>query len=296
MRMTYPKNKAQPSKTLRFLYETKFGGIVLRFLTCKFVSAVCGAFLSTRFSALGIKKYVKKNGIDLRLYEERKYRSFNEFFTRRIRKEFRPFDEDPQALVAPCDGKLSVYRIGEDLVFNVKDFDYTVESLLRDETLARKFRGGYCLVFRLCVDDYHRYFYFDDCKRGKSVKIRGRFHTVQPVALEKRRVFCENTREYVALHTEHFGDAVQMEVGAMMVGRIVNYEDDKNASTDVVYYRGQEKGKFEFGGSTVIVLLGKDRAVLDEELLANTAAGEETVVHCGERLGYASRTSARLTE
>ena len=70
-----------------------------------------------------------------------------------------------------------------------------------------------------------------------------------------------------------------MEVGAAMVGRIVNAPGSRNVR------RGEEKGRFEFGGSTVIVLLQKGRAILDADLLRNTAQDAETVVRLGERIG-----------
>ena len=62
-------------------------------------------------------------------------------------------------------------------------------------------------------------------------------------------------------------------------GRIVN--DVKSGR----FERGDEKGRFEFGGSTVVLLLQKDKAALDPEFFANTALDRETVVKCGERIG-----------
>ena len=109
--------------------------------------------------------------------------------------------------------------------------------------------------------------------------IKGRLHTVQPAALEKKRVFTENCREYTVLETEHFGAVTQVEVGAMMVGRIVNLHGEHS------FKRGEEKGRFEFGGSTIIVLVEKGKVVPDAELGENTAAGKETIVKCGERIG-----------
>ena len=151
--------------------------------------------------------------------------------------------------------------------------------MLRNAELAEKFIGGLCLVFRLTVTDYHRYFFFDGGVADGNTFIKGRLHTVQPAALEKRRVFTENCREYTVLETDNFGTAVQVEVGAMMVGRIVN--DVKSGR----FERGDEKGRFEFGGSTVVLLLQKDKAALDPEFFANTALDRETVVKCGERIG-----------
>lgn len=245
----------------------------------RWMSKLAGRYLDSRLSKRKIKKYVKKHGIDMSEFLQEDYKNFNEFFTRRIKPELRPFDPDPDALISPCDAKVSAYVISDDLVFNAKGFDYTVGSLLKNGELAEKYSGGLCLVFRLCVTDYHRYFFFDGGIAERNTFIKGRLHTVQPAALERRRVFTENCREYTLLKTDNFGDAVMVEVGAMMVGRIVN--EVKSGR----FERGQEKGRFEFGGSTVILLLEKNRAELDGEFFENTRNDRETVVKCGEKIG-----------
>ena len=130
------------------------------------------------------------------------------------------------------------------------------------------------------MNHYHRYGFFDSGRCYKNRRINGIYHTVRPVALSEFPVFTENTREYVVIDTEGFGRAVQMEVGAMLVGRIVN---EKYSNTKVK--RGDEKGHFEYGGSTIIVLLGKDRAKLRDDILQNSSAGEETPVSMGQVIG-----------
>lgn len=275
-----------PTKGVRFLYCNALGVPLMKFLTCRWVSRVAGKFLDGRLSKGLIKRYIRKNNVDMSLYKEEPYPCFNAFFTRRIREELRPIDNEPHAFISPCDGKLTAFAIDADSQFTVKGFTYSTTTLLRDEELAKKYEGGYCLVFRLCVDDFHRYSYIDDGEKGNNVFIKGKLHTVQPTALEKRRVFTENCREYTVLKTANFGDVTQVEVGAMMVGRIVNYHGTYS------FKRGEEKGRFEFGGSTIIVLVEKDRLVLDEELLKNTQDGNETIVKLGERLGVAAGAKA----
>ena len=81
------------------------------------------------------------------------------------------------------------------------------------------------------------------------------------------------------MHTENFGDVTQVEVGALMVGRIVNNHQEGN------FKRSEEKGKFEFGGSTIVLLIEKDKVVLDEEFFVNSRNDNETIVYCGERIG-----------
>lgn len=271
---------------MKFLYYNPLGTPILRLMTSRWVSKLAGRYLDGRLSRRKIKKYIKKHGIDMSQFIEEDYKSFNAFFTRRIKPELRPFDYEPNALVSPCDAKLSVYNITPDSTFNIKGFDYTTEKLLGgNKELASKFDGGLCLVFRLTVTDYHRYFFFDGGSAEGNTFIKGRLHTVQPAALGKRRVFTENCREYTVLHTDNFGDAVQVEVGAMMVGRIVN--DVKSGR----FERGEEKGRFEFGGSTVVLLLQKDVAVLDDEFFVNTERDGETVVRCGEKIGNALKAN-----
>jgi phosphatidylserine decarboxylase len=70
-----------------------------------------------------------------------------------------------------------------------------------------------------------------------------------------------------------------MEVGALLVGKIVNH------STSPLVQRGQEKGYFRFGGSTVVLLLQKDTVKIDSDIINHSQNGYETVVKYGERIG-----------
>lgn len=282
MRKILKKEALRPAASLKFLYCTRLGGLLLRLLTARWISVAAGKYLDGRLSKGLIKSYAKKHNIDMTQYLAEEYKSFNAFFTRRIRPEFRPFDLSSDSFISPCDAKLSVYSIEEGGRYEIKGFSYTVENLLKNKELAEKYNGGLCFVFRLTVEDYHRYFYIDGGTKGENVFIKGRLHTVQPLALEKRRVFAENCREYTVLHTDNFGDVIQVEVGAMMVGRIVN---NQGAGA---FKRGEEKGRFEFGGSTIVLFVEKDRVEPDAELFENTRNGDETLVKCGERIGRKS--------
>jgi len=266
---------------LEFLYGTKAGRLILKVLTNPKMSVWCGRFLDSKYSRFLIKSFIKNNNIDMSEYEEETYGCFNEFFYRRIRKECRPIDENPESLVAPSDGYLSVYPIRDDVVMAIKQSRYTVRDLLRDEELAKEFDGGICLVYRLCVDNYHRYSYFDSGSKGPNIFLKGVLHTVRPVALRKVPVFVENSREYTILNTDNFGRAIQMEVGAMLVGKIVNLYEDSS------FTRGEEKGHFEYGGSTIIVLLKKGAATINPKIIQATKRGNEVKVKLGQKIGVA---------
>ncbi len=264
---------------LRFLYKTAIGRSILKILCQPSVSETVGKFLDSRLSKFLIPSFVKKNGICLDEFESDNFKCFNDCFCRRIKPGLRTFDEDENALCAPCDGLLSLYRINDLTVLPVKQSRYTISSLLQDDKLAREYTDGYCLVYRLCVNHYHRYGFFDSGRVGENKFIPGILHTVRPIALESCPVFIQNSREMTVLHTDHFGDAVQIEVGALLVGKIVN---DKQIN---VFARGDEKGYFIYGGSTVILLMKKDTVSFDYEYEALMNTGTEVPVRMGDRLG-----------
>lgn len=264
---------------LPFLYGTKFGRLILKLLTRPWISKTSGFLMDRGFSRCLIKGFVKKNGIDMNEYVPCKYKSFNKFFYRDIKPEMRPFDMEPTSYVAPCDGVLSVYNISDDLVIPVKQSRYSISDLLRDEEMAKQFNGGICLVYRLCVNHYHRYSFNDSGRLGEYKFIPGILHTVRPIALRHVPVFTENARECVIMDTDNYGKVAQIEVGAMLVGKIVN---NKDVTT---FTRGLEKGHFEYGGSTIIQLLQPGKVELPKELFDVTDKEEETPVKMGQKLG-----------
>lgn len=265
--------------SLRFLYETGFGRLLLQLLVRKPVSDFVGWFMERRISALGIKGFLKRSNIDMSAYESRKFRSFNDFFTRKILPERRPVDREPGHFISPCDCKLTVFKIQPDSVFTVKGSRYTVGQLLRNDELAGTFAGGTLLIFRLTVDDYHRYCYPDSGVKEDNIHIQGIYHTVNPIAYKRYAVLKENTREYTLLHSDNFDDVILMEVGATLVGRISNLHGACRVE------KGQEKGHFDFGGSTIVVILKAGVLKVDDDILRNNAEGCETVVKYGERIG-----------
>lgn len=237
--------------------------------------------LDSKFSVPFIFGFAEKNGIDMFDYEERMYRSFNDFFTRKIKPGRRFITKDKNLLVSPSDGKVTAYKITQSDTFIIKNAVYNTASLLRDSKLAKRYEGGYAVIIRLSVDDYHRYCYCADGVKSHNRKINGILHTVNPVVNNYLPVFKENSREYCMIRTEQFGDIIQMEVGALMVGKISNLHTEGGVKVT----KGEEKGYFEFGGSTILLLLEKDKVKLCDDLLKNTREGFETKLLQGSMLG-----------
>lgn len=263
---------------LRFLYHTPLGRLLLRPLCARPLSRLCGRFLDSPLSKPLIRPFVRRNGIRLEDFFSDNFRCFNDCFSRRIRPGLRPVDPSPDALVAPCDGLLSVYPIQKDMVIPAKQSRYTINDLLGGDPAAARFEGGTCLVFRLCVNHYHRYCYPDGGRPLRSAFIPGELHTVRPIALGQLPVFVRNCREYALLETDHLGTVAQIEVGAMLVGKIANQPAPER------FERGDEKGMFLYGGSTVILLIEPGRLRIPEAAFALSAEEREIPVCMGERI------------
>lgn len=265
------------SGAMRFAYENPVGRALTKAILCrKFISNLYAAWQKSRFSKGKVRKFIAQYHISLEDCTAQDFPNFNAFFTRQ-RKDYVNQTTEKE-LPAVADSKLTALPIDKDRVFTVKGVPYTTAELLENEALAAEYAGGICLIFRLSPDDYHRYVYPDAGTQEKTVAIKGVLHSVNPIA-GSLGVYRRNARRYTLLHTEHFGDVVQMEVGALLVGKIRNHNE-----TAVKIDKLQEKGYFEYGGSTVILLLKKDAVTVDADILKYSAKGIETKVKIGERI------------
>ena len=271
--------ESRQDNLLKKIYGNKLGRMLMKFLSYRKISDLAGKFLSSPLSKGMIGPFIKNNNIQMIEYEEEKYASYNAFFSRKIKPQYRPVDLEKEHFIAPCDSKLSIYQIDENSMFEIKNSYYSVESLLKNKKLSKRYSGGYCAIFRLTVDNYHRYCYIDSGIKSKNKKISGFLNTVNPVILDHVNIYKENSREYTLMKTDHFGVVTQIEVGALMVGKITNYHQAARIQ------KGQEKGKFEFGGSTIVLLIQPDKVKFDQDILSNTKMNIETLVKMGEKIG-----------
>ena len=264
---------------LSFLYKNRFGRIIMRVFCRRWISNLGRIYMTSSLSKPRIKRLIAQNGIDMSQYEQREFSSFNDFFTRKIVDGAREIDFSSDAVIAPADSKLTVYDISEDSIYHVKGCDYSIVNMLGgDKELASEFIGGKAFVYRLTVDNYHRYCHVDGGKELYYRFIPGVLHTVNPIAVERHDVYGKNCRELTVMETENFGKIAYIEIGAMMVGRINNTHEE-------TFSRGEEKGFFSFGGSTIILLYKKGVLETDADILANSAKETETAVKYGEKVG-----------
>ncbi len=277
---------------VRLLYGNRLGGLLAEcVLKRRFFSRLFGKLQNTAISARKIATVAAQLKIDLSELEKplEEYRSFNEFFTRTLKKEARPIDGDPHAVISPCDARLlAVPTVHGAITVNVKGSHLDLRRLLADDMLASKYTGGAMLIYRLCPADYHRFHFPEAGTPGSAVRTGGPLHSVNPMALATgRRILDTNLRERTELDTENGpGTICMVEVGAMCVGSIV-----QTYTPGAPVARGGEKGMFLFGGSAVIVLYEPGRIRVDGDIVEQSRRGIETLVRVGMRVGAYSETS-----
>lgn len=265
---------------LRWLYETRPGKAMSeRVLAHPLFSRIYGKTQDTRWSARKIERFIREFRIPMQEYEDGKFRSFNEFFIRRFKPGTRPFASDPGVLPAFSEARYFAFeKTGAGESFPIKGAMITADALLGDTERAKPFMGGPLLLARLCPTDYHRFHFPDDGTILEQARLAGPLHSVNPLALAfKPDILMTNERQVSILQTRNFGKLAYVEVGATCVGKIV-----QTHAADHPFGRGDEKGYFLFGGSTVVVMGEPGTWKPDDDLLEHTRNGRETWIKLGQ--------------
>ena len=268
----YIEEKEYQEGILRFLYHTVLGRVLLKVLVARpWLSKAVAIYYKSRLSKKKIIPFIEENNVDVSEWVIEDFKTFNDFFIRR-----KDVSVD-SGLISIADSKLSVYKIDENLKLKIKNSIYNLEDILGSSEMAEKYNNGTCLVFRLGVNDYHRYIYIDSGKLISQKFINGELHTVRSIS-EKYNVFSRNCRVVNEFQTESLGDVAQVEVGALLVGCVQNYNKS-------VFIKGEEKGYFEYGGSTVVVLLQEGVVTIDADIIEQSNKDIEVKVSVGEQIG-----------
>ena len=210
------------------------------------------------------------------------YRTFNEFFYRKLKPGARPIDPDPRSAVFPADGRHFGFQDVSKLegIF-VKGAMFDLRKLLGDDALAARFHDGAMVLSRLCPVDYHRFHFPVSGVPSAPVMINGPLFSVNPVALRRNiHIFTENKRAVSRIESDQFGTVVMVEVGATCVGGF-----DYTFAPGVRVKKGDEKGFFKFGGSSTITLFERGRIQLAADLVECSERGMELYARMGDRLG-----------
>lgn len=278
--------KVYGKKALDFFYGNSFFSkfflsILIKF---KFFSAFYGFLQKSRFSRKKISAFIQHYEVKVEELEKKpeEYHSFNDFFIRKLKAGCRQIDQRKNVAILPADAR---YMVFQDLSltsgFYVKGEKFDLSSFLQNELLAKQYAHGSMVIARLCPVDYHRFHFPFECMASDSRLINGYLYSVNPIALRKNiSVFSQNKRVITTLSSKFFGEVLFIEVGAANVGTInQTFIPQKN------YKKGEEKGYFSFGGSSIVLLFEKNRILFDEDLLKNSEKKIETKALFGQSLG-----------
>ncbi|PIW46611.1 MAG: phosphatidylserine decarboxylase [Zetaproteobacteria bacterium CG12_big_fil_rev_8_21_14_0_65_54_13] len=280
--------KVYGDEMVKFAYATPIGRLLGPVIASKMLSKLYGKSQDSLNSAKKVAPFLKNFNIQIDQYQkgsfkenpvETSYRSFNEFFIREFKEGQRTFTPNDDEMGAFAEARYFGHEsMTDDLNIPVKGSMLRAVDLIGDGELAKDFIGGPLMIARLCPVDYHRYHYPDAGKTLKAFTVPGDLHSVNPLALKYRQdIFIKNERRVAILETEHFGKLAYIEVGATCVGKIVQSFDESQP-----FNKGDEKGYFLFGGSTVVLCGQKGKWAPSEDILTNTKAGIETYIQLGD--------------
>jgi phosphatidylserine decarboxylase len=265
-------------RELRLLYETWWGALLLHaFVKRNWFSRLSGLLKRSPISRRQIPTFIRRYEIDDTESEfpAATYHSLDAFFTRKLKPELRPVDRIPIHVVAPAEGRVLAFAELAGGKLDVKGCTVDIDELVGG---LNGFKPGAAFVIRLAPCDYHRFHFPVDCQVSSPARVGRTLHSVHPIALGAGAPSFRNKRVVSVLTGTSFGRMLQIEVGALTVGSIVQTYERGPAK------KGQEKGYFRFGGSTVILLTEPGRVVPDKDLLDATANGYETLVKVGTRI------------
>ena len=268
--------------SLRWVYGNPLGKLSLHALVKRAgFSKWYGSRMSTAASASRVEPFIKQYGLDPADFadEPSSFKSFNEFFYRKLKPAARPIAPSP--VVFPADGRhLGFPDISAIDSFFVKGQTFDLPALLADKALAEKYAKGSLILSRLCPVDYHRFHFPAAGIPSETKTIPGPLFSVSPIALAQNLSYLwTNKRTICQLETEELGTILILEIGATCVGSIhQTYTPGKPVA------KAQEKGHFAFGGSSTITIFEPGKVALAEDLLENSAKQMELYARVGSMM------------
>lgn len=271
---------------LRLVYGDRFRFLMAWVSRNPFVSRFYGALQKSSFSRKKILPFLKKFEVDSSEFLDPvdSFRSFNDFFIRKLTPEARPIAAGRDVAILPADARYLVYpNIEKADGFVVKGKKFSLEAFLQNRDLAERYAHGSMVIARLCPSDYHRFHFPCNCLPSSAECIPGDLYSVNPMALCKNiEIFSENKRMVTLLRTNQFGDVLFVEVGATCVGTI-----HQTYTPFEPYAKGDEKGYFSFGGSSLVLLFEPGKIQFDQDLIDASQERVEIRGLMGQTLGRA---------
>jgi phosphatidylserine decarboxylase len=252
----------------------------LKLLPKNAVSRAFGGFSRAKIplvSRFFMNWFAKHYKINLKESEipENGFANIHELFTRILKKDARII-EDNAEVVCPVDGVLTAFGLltGEHPEYmQAKGKFYSLESLLRNKELAKRFSGGIWATIYLSPYNYHRIHSPVSGNVIAAYYCPGMLWPVNAGSVERiEGLFSINERLITQINTYDGGEVLLVKVGATNVGRIaVDYKKDWFTNSmpppasrkalftkwepeqTYAYTKGQEIARFEMGSTVILV-------------------------------------------
>ena len=268
--------------------------LFLYLLPKNLLSRFLGIIANLSISKLFIPSFIKFYKISLEEAEKKKFKNFNDFFTRKLKKSARIISnlDNNSALCCPVDGTISQFgKISQDTLIQVKGKNYTLKDLLGNNSEQELFTNGYYITIYLAPHNYHRIHSHATGEIYQSHYIPGKLFPVNNISVKKiSKLFCINERLISFINSNNCKTAL-VKVGATVVGKIkTSYnkiesnkwlakEKTEQYTPSIKVQKGEELGLFELG-STVVLLLDKNNFAFSPEI------HKGKTIQLGKPLGY----------
>ena len=206
------------------------------------------------------------------------FKSFNDFFSRKLKSSSRPIQGTDNQLIFPADGRhIVVNDLSREQAIWAKGQSFDLKKLLGSADRAERYQHGSVLISRLCPTDYHRFHFPCGGIISESELMNGYLYSVNPIALMRNISYLwQNKRSVTELNSDTFGKVCLLEVGATCVGGIIQTFDKGNVR------KGEEKGYFRFGGSMTMIFLEPGVVTFSDDLLEQSKNGIELYALMGD--------------
>ncbi len=271
---------------LRRIYGHPLGKLSLHAVVKRgLFSKLYGWAMDRPSSARRIAPFIKTFGLNPAEFAEADlsaYRTFNDFFYRKLKPSTRPVDPRPEMAVLPADGRHLGFQDASRVkgIF-AKGQTFDIPALVADRALGERYAQGTVVCSRLCPVDYHRFHFPVAGVPGEPVLAQGQLYSVNPIALRRHASYLwQNKRQRVTIDAGAFGLVTMVSVGATNVGTIIETYQPGRAVA-----KGDEKGYFRFGGSFVATLFEPGRIKLEADLIQAGETATELYAKIGSPLG-----------
>lgn len=238
-----------------------------------------------------IRRFIREYGVNMEeaiIQNPESFKTFNEFFIRKLKPECRPMASDNQIIVSPVDGCVrQLGKIEKGKIFNAKGFPFTLYELLGGdlERALPFFQGTYINLY-LAPCDYHCVHMPYAGRLKKMIYVPGKLFSVKESTVNLvPTLFSQNERLVLIFDTD-MGPMAMVLVGAMIVGNLhavwhgditreKHIREWDYTKSPLPFKAGDELGHFKLGSTVITLFTNKTHSIQWNEDLEKLCYGQK---------------------